>query len=838
MCLKCPLAKTRKSIVWGDGPTDTRLVIVGEGPGEAEDELGLPFVGKTGAELDNYLALYTGAPRPEWYTTNVLKCRPPKNRDPKPQEVEACVGYLEEEIRKIKPKLVLALGGFAARALGMNKELEVVHGIPHKHRDGYTLIPCYHPALGLHDTSKMILIQRDFEAVGGWRKGEIKEHKAKEPEKLRIHLVKEWREIPQDIDGVGVDTENTRDGSRLWSMQCSNGGTTALMMLIEGRTWVELGHPSRIREAIFHNSPHDLKMLRTVGIRPDKFRDTMLMAYLLGDEPQSLKALGYRHLGWEMKEYKEVVSPYQADLAVRYLGQVANHKGSIHEEAGKKWSVQKRAKRILSDWYNDNETDMWERWHGIGLAEGREAAEKKWGPMPRACLADVEWGTASQYACLDPRVTTLVEEILRKRIKQYNLGQIMELDLGIIEMLVDMEMYGMPVKEDHLRKLGSDLGVRMGEVEGEIHKMAGYAVNPGSSKQVREMLFKGLGLRSRKKTPGGEDSTGQKYLEMMKNEHPVVEKTLEWRKLEKLKGTYADSLPEKVRNGRIHPKLLYTRTATGRLASKDPNLQNVPVRSVEGRMIRDCFVAPDRMELLSCDYSQIELRVLAHESQDPTMLRVYRSGLDLHTVTASEIFGVPEDQVDAVSQRRPAKTVNFAVVYGISANGLRESLAKEGADLGAWTPDRCEEFIRAWFRLYPGVKNYMDRQELHARRYGFVRDMFGRLRWIPEVKSVHPQIVAAGVRQAGNMGVQSGAAGIMKKAMADLTPVYKRWWNDGITFRPLIQIHDDLVWEVDEDWVEEAYWIVKTMMEGAVELSVPITVEGKRGKQWGTLKSL
>jgi DNA polymerase-1 len=247
-------------------------------------------------------------------------------------------------------------------------------------------------------------------------------------------------------------------------------------------------------------------------------------------------------------------------------------------------------------------------------------------------------------------------------------------------------------------------------------------------------------------------------------------------------------------------------------------------------------VASPGCTFLSLDYSQIELRTLAHESEDEVMLEAYRNGEDIHSKTASLVFGIPVSQLHPYDHRRPAKTCNFAIVYGITPEGLQDSLAREGADQGSWGLDRCTEFIAEWFKVYPGVKAYMQRQEEHARRYGYVRDMFGRIRRIPGIYSANRALVSGAIREAGNMPIQAGAQEIMKIAMAYLTPVYQQWKREGRVVRPIMQIHDDLLWEVEESMVYEAYTICKAIMENAVVLSVPVKVDGKTGPAWGHME--
>jgi DNA polymerase-1 len=426
------------------------------------------------------------------------------------------------------------------------------------------------------------------------------------------------------------------------------------------------------------------------------------------------------------------------------------------------------------------------------------------------------------------------------RVKAHGLEAAFWIDMGIVDMVTDMMANGMPTKPERFLALASEFGLHAEEAESEIAKLVGHYVNPASSKQVAELLFKTLRLRSRKKNKKtGDDSTDQKYLEQMRGDHPVVGKILEWRKAKKLQTTYAEALPRLVDSaGRIHPRIKTTRTSTGRLATAVPNLQNIPVRSKEGRAIRDCFIASPGCTFLSLDYSQIELRTLAHESRDPVMMEAYWNDEDIHSKTASLVFGIPVADLHPYNHRRPAKTCNFAVVYGITPEGLQDSLAREGADQSLWNLEKCTEFIAEWFKIYKGVRAYMQHQEEHARQHGYVKDLFGRIRRIPGVYSTIKSVVSGAIREAGNMPIQAGAQEIMKMAMADLTPVYRKWAAEGRVVRPIMQIHDDLLWEVEEGMVAEVYHVCKIMMENAVQLRVPVKADGKVGPVWGMMKEV
>lgn len=856
-CAKCRLSRTRTQIVWGSGSLSSRLVLVGEAPGENEDKTGVPFVGKAGQELDEqYLARFAKIPRDQWYVTNIVKCRPPKNRDPKPEEVAACRNCLQLELDQLQPRVIGALGRFATRYLLGDVNMENVHGIPHRLPDGSVCVPCYHPASGLHDPSNMIRIQRDFETLGQAARGQVSPEDFKDEYPQPVYLdvrylySKFGRGYP--FNHVAFDTETFWNG-KLYSVQVSDQPGTA--SVYRWSNWgrliapKEYPMPFKINPGsliVVHNALFDLPLLEWVGVKVNQHQvlDTMVMAYLLQDEPLGLKALAYRHCGMKMTPYDELIVRARQDLARQYLGQAGlqwwpDPPPRTIVESGvtrtkQPWNIGRKIDRILKDHRKNEETDLWRRWHNIDLEE-RAVVEDRLGPMPMADLSRVgQTGRVVEYAARDADATLRVFPKLWTRVRQYGLEDVFWMDMAIIPIVLDMMKNGMKVDPQELSRLSDSFGVHMQDVEQEIRRITGELINPASPQQVGDLLYRNLGLPVKKLSKkSGNPSTDQKYLEQIKDSHPVVGEILKYRKFSKLKSTYCDKLLYQMDdNCRVHPQILTTRTTTGRLASKNPNLQNIPVRSSEGRAIRKAFIADEDCVLVSCDYSQIELRTLAHESQDAVMLEVYRKGQDLHSRSASEIFGIPEDQLDPYEHRRPAKTCNFAVVYGISPQGLRDSLAREGANLSQWTLDRCEEFIKQWFGVFPGVRAYMRECELHARRYGYVKDMFGRIRRIPEVRSSLPYIVSSGIREAGNMPIQSGAQGIMKIAMAKLIPEYRRF---GSRVRPLIQVHDDVIWEVLE-WVLET-WVPRMVhvMEHAYRLSVPTPVDPKVGRAWGDM---
>ncbi|MGC2209064.1 MAG: DNA polymerase I [Candidatus Korobacteraceae bacterium] len=396
-----------------------------------------------------------------------------------------------------------------------------------------------------------------------------------------------------------------------------------------------------------------------------------------------------------------------------------------------------------------------------------------------------------------------------------------EIDLPLAFVLHRMEQAGVQLDCQVLKEMSAKLAGDVKRLEREIHQMAGMEFNVNSPKQLGDVLFNRMGLpRPFKSGKGKVVSTAQDVLEGLAAEHEIARRVLEFRQLSKLKSTYIDALPLLCRNGRLHTSFNQTVAATGRLSSTNPNLQNIPIRTELGREIRAAFVAAEGKQLVAADYSQIELRLLAHYSHDPLLLEAYRTGKDIHALTASEVFGVPPMLIDA-EQRRRAKAVNFGIVYGLSPFGLAQQLGIEQKE--------AKRFIDAYFARYVGVRGFIDRTLEQARRDGFVRNLFGRKRPIPDLASKNPNLRGFAERTAVNTPLQGTAADLIKVAMLRLEAELR---GRGLAARMLLQVHDELVLEAPVAEVESVKALVKECMEGACELSVPLEVEVSAGGNW------
>ena len=826
-------------------PSNPILFLVGEAPGADEERFGAFFVGKAGQELTNYLDR-VGIPRDRVYITNVLKCRPPENRDPHKDEIEACLIHLRRELEEQKPKFIACAGRFATRTiLQQDVDMEQVHGIPFRTSVwGFdtTVVPVYHPAAGLHNTFEMSLIMNDFISLKGVMMGNVK------PRKDAVPGTYIWWDEPVPPPGflpglISVDTEEEEE-KRTWTFQvCQEAGIAYVIPAHRAGVMKEImEHPDSV--LIIQNALYDLPQLWKIGIYPKKYVDTMVMAYLLQTEPQGLKALSYRHLGMRMREYLEVVYPVTQMKALSYMLRAMEYEWPDPEpvvemvkgvpKMRQPQNVTRRIKGVLNAYAKDPDgTDLHDRWKKIAADAGR-CVEDTFGPLLPGYLKDLPLQEAVDYAGCDADATWQLYPILVSKIRALGLEGTLDRDMRMLPLVAHMQANGFGTDLDKFRSLRSEFERRKEELLVDIEKVSG-PINPGSAQQVSELLFK---LRLKKSPKLKKGDTDLAALESIVHRHPVVKHIIDWKRYDKLIDSFIDVLLRKTdEDGRIRTKLRVTRVITGRLSSSDPNLMAQPVRTEEGRKIREGFVAQDGYTLMSADYSQIEMRVVAHISADKAMLNVFRTGKDIHTATACSMFRVPPDQIDEMKHRYPAKRVGFGILNLISAGKLMRELTLGGAE--GWTEQKCQQLIYDWFGVYQGVRSWIEEQKAHARRFGYVKDMWGRIRLVPEVLSVHKQIVEAGIRQACNAPIQMGAQGIIKEAMAQLVPFVDSWnagSRDGKpVVLPLLQIHDDLIFEVRDDVVMEVVPVIKAVMEGCVSLSVPIRADVKTGKVWAKM---
>ena len=441
-------------------------------------------------------------------------------------------------------------------------------------------------------------------------------------------------------------------------------------------------------------------------------------------------------------------------------------------------------------------------------------------------MRDVDPAAVAEYAGEDADITWRLRSTLQPLVESTGVQSIYQtMEAPLISVLSDMELAGVKVDSEGLAAFSEELGQDLARLEAEVHELAGQSFNLGSPKQLGEVLFDGLqiGRGKVKKTKTGQYATGEEVLEGYVKEHPIVEKLLEWRQVGKLKSTYVDALPQLVhpKTGRIHTTFNQAVAATGRLSSTNPNLQNIPIRTERGRRVRNLFVARDSDHvLLSADYSQIELRVIASMSQDPAMLEAFRSGEDIHAATAAKVFGVPLSEVSR-EQRSHAKTVNFGIIYGVSAFGLSNQTTLSRSE--------AKEVIDSYFATYPGIKKYIDDQVASARSKGYVETLLGRRRYLRDIDSRNQAVRGHSERNAINAPIQGTAADIVKLAMIN---VHARMQREGFQSPMILQVHDELVFDVQRSELDALKALVVEEMEKAYPLAVPLVADTGVGTTW------
>jgi DNA polymerase-1 len=432
---------------------------------------------------------------------------------------------------------------------------------------------------------------------------------------------------------------------------------------------------------------------------------------------------------------------------------------------------------------------------------------------------------AAPYAAEDADITLRLHEVIWQKLSQEKdlVSVFKEIELPLSPVLAKMEQFGVLIDSQKLAQQSQDLAVRIFELEKEVHELAGEEFNLGSPKQLQEILYKKMDLPILKKTPKGAPSTAEEVLQELAINYPLPKLLMEYRGLSKLKNTYTDKLPKMInaRTGRVHTSYHQAITATGRLSSTDPNLQNIPIRTEEGRRVRQAFIARAGYKIVAADYSQIELRIMAHLSSDKGLLNAFATGQDIHTATASEVFDTPLDEV-SIEQRRNAKAINFGLIYGMSAFGLSKQLNIPRHD--------AQKYMDLYFERYPSVLTYMEDTRQIAKEKGYVSTVFGRRLYLPEINASNGMRRKGAERAAINAPMQGTAADIIKKAMLAVDEWIETLPIDDV--RMIMQVHDELVFEIKQYKLTEYQNKIILLMEQAVQLDVPLIVEAGVGENW------
>ena len=439
-------------------------------------------------------------------------------------------------------------------------------------------------------------------------------------------------------------------------------------------------------------------------------------------------------------------------------------------------------------------------------------------------MRDLPPASVYEYACEDADVTLKLKNKLEKELDENNVRKLFEeIEMPLIPVLAYMERNGVRIDTEALKETSRHFTLRMKQIEEEVYQLAGTEFNIASPKQVGEVLFDRLKIVEKaKKTKTGQYVTSEEVLESLRGKHEVVGKILEHRGLKKLLGTYIDALPQLINpeTGRIHTSFNQTVTATGRLSSSNPNLQNIPIRNEDGKEIRKAFIPDDGCIFFSADYSQIELRIMAHLSGDPHMIEAFQKGQDIHAATASKIYKVPLEEVTR-EQRSKAKTANFGIIYGISVFGLAERLNVDRKE--------AKELIDGYFENYPHVKEYMDESIRIARERGYIETIFKRKRYLPDINSRNAVVRGYAERNAINAPIQGSAADIIKVAMVR---IYQRFLKERIQSKMILQVHDELNFSVLPEEQEKVKQIVIEEMESAYKMKAPLLADSGWGQNW------
>lgn len=449
-------------------------------------------------------------------------------------------------------------------------------------------------------------------------------------------------------------------------------------------------------------------------------------------------------------------------------------------------------------------------------------------------MAQVSIADAAPYAAMDAEVSLRLRSPLEDELKRIPkaLQLLTDLELPLIHVLAEMEMAGIGLDKEFFSNFSEELRQNMETIEKKIITSVGKSFNLNSTQQLSTILFETLRLtppNRGRKTSSGHYSTSADVLEEMRGQHPVVDWILEYRELTKLKSTYVDALPVQVNphTGHVHTSFSQTGAVTGRLSSSNPNLQNIPIRSEMGRRVRRGFIADSGNVLVAVDYSQIELRIVAFMANDKAMLDAFHAGQDIHATTAAAIYGIPLEQVTK-EQRRHAKAINFGLVYGMSSFGLTRT-----TDL---TLAESEDFVKAYFQRFPGVKNYLDGIRRDVAKTGFVETLLGRRRYFPGLLTqMNVNIKNREEREAINAPIQGTAADIMKLAMLNIQPALQK---ENLRGRMILQVHDELVLECPGIELEQTVRVVQRVMETAYPISIPLTTEARWGTNWNDLKPI
>lgn len=847
--------------VHGVGKIPCDFMFVAEGPGREEDRKGIPLVGKTGQDFDRRLDGTSLPSREDWFVTNIYRQYGGKDYLWTPEDLARDEPVLITELQRVKPIVIATMGRHATRWFLGDVDMDDVHGLPWllPTHDKFTplpectVFPLYHIAAGFHNPEISSFVTYDFTQLAAYFAGELKarllyDDPCPSPAYIEITNPADIRLDPRLP--VALDTEGYP--SRPWSLQYSQHPGTAYIIRVSrpqcirhfGRVLRDYGQAS-IRTGsriIYHNALHDLSTMRAFGIETAdlSFDDTMVQAYLLQVEPKGLKPLCIRHCNMKMSSYDDIMGDASNRLARDYFVALWDIEQDDYERAqqveferinssplfdstgvpkrDKAGSIRYRKTAVLPKipksalhkavergLRSNHPRRLWDNWEDDQI-HVRTAAYNRLGGMPDATLDHVDPDVAIAYGGRDADGTGRLAPELEVRMDALGVGDVYKLELGTYPLIDRMHTIGLKPDLAHFAEFSRDLGFEIADIQVKLEAQTGIeGFNANSGDQVADYVFERLGLQGFKRTESGRFSTNDKVLEALENEHPeypIISTIRDYRETYKLKHTFVDRIPDFVHrwphDGRVHATFRTTRVVTGRLAASDPNLLAMPKHGQFAKRFRRGWIADDGHLLGEWDLSQIELRVLAHLSQDPIMLAIFRgekrnpdgSLIDLHAALAERIFGVkPKDQ-DKSKHRLPAKAVNFGLPMGMTYKGLTVELRKNGVMIDE---DDAQKWIDETMKLYKAVPQFQRGCIAEAKRNGFIRCLSGRVRYIGGIKSWDEGVRAEAERFSYSTKIQEGAQWIMKQAETsvwrDMIVPYGR---QGIYVQPLLQVHDAL----------------------------------------------
>ena len=837
-------------VVNGCGDPGSAVAVVGERPGKVEALQGRPFAGPAGHILD---VCWEHADMPlsraQCWITNLVNDY--QDRDPEDWEICRDSDRLARELSHCR--YIIAVGAYSMRALlGSWAQMDLCHGVAYYDACGHIVVPVLHPASALYNPDDMGTVWWDLtqaaEVMSGARLPVRDSHR-------HSYRYDTGRVSPMLTANqpLALDTEFSATGPWGWSYS-QTPGYAKVEQVKTGDTDILA---SRLREAdkrtawptvLMHNSPADFPALDRIApglaefIQDRTWDDTMYKAYNLpGIHPLSLKSLAHRLCGMDMLEYSEVLGPADRGLALCYLEAIPEHL-RILPPPGRGHTLGQRVAKIVKDSAADAACNPRKRWMEVCDERPlwRKAVAEALGPMPEATLDDVPETVAIRYSGRDADGTVRINGELDALLDQWQTRGSYELDKSVLPAMTRMIQVGTRINVQKLETLALDMTRRMIDIAQRL------GINPDSGDQVADLLFNRLGHKAKKLTESGKrGKADDRLLESLRHVCPEAGDIADYREYSKIKGNFCVNLIGAVdESSRLHPDMAM-RARSGRFTCKAPNMLGLPVLSDTGILIRDAVEAEDGHTLGEWDYSQVEIRWLAHLSRDPKLCRAYLNREDIHANTAAEMFGIRLQDVDELKHRFPAKRVTCATYGGITEDGVLAQMDKSGANsararagLPVLTLDDTRRMITEWFKIYPGAADYMDLCRAEARRYGYVRDSWGRVTLLPGVWSDIRRVRASAERQAPSYHIQGGATGHFKKGIAALWPWYRRWRSEGWYAEMLLPVHDAVLGEFDDRPERRAVIdaVMTGEMQNAAQLIIPVVAKGHFGRTWKETK--